>query len=144
MARTKIAGEEITTPVEELEVVIAAGEKAADEIEIPVSKLVRYRKIGGGSLRIDGRIIKPNQTFSIDPDRIPKAFLSTLVCLEPDRLSEVLEIPVKKVDTTFYEIREKTAKGWFGVYRRSDGKELTTKTLKEADAIAMVETLNKG
>lgn len=107
------------------------------------TKGVLYRKIGGGSLRIDGKIIKPNQTFRIDPDKIPSAFKKSLICLEPEKESEITEIPMKKIiDETIYEKFPKTAKGWFGVRRVEDGKEISTKSMKEEAADALIEKLN--
>jgi len=35
---------------------------------------VKWRKIGGGILRLGNRVIKPNQVFSASPDEIPESF----------------------------------------------------------------------
>lgn len=48
---------------------------------------VKYKKIGGGSLRINGQIIKPNQTFYAYPHQL-SAWENVVDCLEPDKLPE--------------------------------------------------------
>jgi hypothetical protein len=116
-------------------------------MERKTTKGLRWRKLGGGSLRyINGRIIKPNEVFTAELKDIPVAFLKSLECLDKDRLAEetVSEKEMIEAGETLYEKREKTAKGWFGVFRISDGKEMTETTLKEEAADAMVERLNKG
>lgn len=45
---------------------------------------IRWRKMGGGSLRfIRGKIIKPNEEFLARPDEIPTAFLRYVAPLDP-------------------------------------------------------------
>lgn len=36
---------------------------------------VLFRKLGGGSFRFGGKIIKPGQTFAARPEVLPKAFM---------------------------------------------------------------------
>ena len=50
-------------------------------VEVVVEKL-RWRKLGGGSLRLNNRIIKPGEIFFADLAELPKAFLDTLECLD--------------------------------------------------------------
>lgn len=46
-------------------------------------KKIRYQKLGGGSLRMLNRIIKPNQIFSAYPEEIPEAFNRWIKPLDP-------------------------------------------------------------
>ena len=43
---------------------------------------LKYRKLGGGSLRLLGRIIKPGEIFYADPDDLPASFADVLECLD--------------------------------------------------------------
>ncbi len=110
----------------------------------PATELVKYKKIGGGSLRIDGMIIKPHQIVLLNPNSISPAFAKSLQCMEPDKLADVEGKEAEQVDQTIYEMRPKTAAGWFGVFRVSDDKEMTAKSLKEEQALQLIKALNKG
>jgi hypothetical protein len=44
---------------------------------------IQWKKIGGGSLRWRGQIIKPGQIFIASPEDIPEAFRGSLVSLGP-------------------------------------------------------------
>ena len=46
------------------------------------SKAIKWRKIGGGSLRWNGKIIKPNEIFRARPEEVPLSFRKYLVALE--------------------------------------------------------------
>lgn len=112
-----------------------------------ISKGLRWKKLGGGSLRyINGKIIKPNETFVAELKDIPPMFLKSLECLDKDKLEEVMVSDQKLIEAgeVLYEKRPKTAKGWFGIYRVSDGKEMSESTLREEQADALVLKLNKG
>ena len=43
---------------------------------------IRWKKIGGGSLRFKGRIIKPGQVFRAKADEIPQSFRDVVVPLQ--------------------------------------------------------------
>ena len=46
------------------------------------TKVIRWKKVGGGSLRFKGRIIKPNQKFKASLEQIPVAFRDVVIPLE--------------------------------------------------------------
>ncbi len=46
---------------------------------LPVSELLKWRKVGGGSVRINGRIIKPNEVFLAMEDDLPHSFRDVIV-----------------------------------------------------------------
>ena len=48
------------------------------------SDQLRYKKLGGGSMRLPGRIIKPGQTFMARPDDIPAPFRKLCQLLSDD------------------------------------------------------------
>ena len=50
-----------------------------DEMTVPVKEERKWKKIGGGSLRWKGRIIKTNQTFNALESELPTAFVKQLV-----------------------------------------------------------------
>jgi len=44
----------------------------------------RFKKIGGGTLRFSGKIIKPGQVFTAFPSEIPKSFRDLVIALDGD------------------------------------------------------------
>jgi hypothetical protein len=66
-------------------------EKKVEPISIPIPappKVFRWQKIGGGHLYWRNHIIKPGQVFEATKEELPKSFMDTLICLEPDKLKE--------------------------------------------------------
>jgi exopolysaccharide biosynthesis protein len=45
---------------------------------------MRWKKVGGGSLRLGGRIIKPGQVFEAFPSEISKSFKNLVISLDGD------------------------------------------------------------
>lgn len=60
----------------------------------PKKGQVLYQKIGGGSLRIGGLIIKPGEKFLMDEGRLPEAFMD---CVEELDAAGTASKPKKKV-----------------------------------------------
>ena len=54
------------------------------QVVVPVveKRVYRWKKLGGGSLRFAGKIIKPNEIFISTKEDIPAAFLDLLECLD--------------------------------------------------------------
>jgi len=98
----------------------------------------QFVKKGGGSLYMDGRIIKPNQKFWAFPSQIPENFRDVIVPANPKK--------------TFDEavVKEKQIKGTYTLNGRSNGKYdilgpsgkvLNTQPLDKDEADAMIKKL---
>lgn len=109
-------------------------------------KKITWRKIGGGSFRFKGAIIKPNQKFVAAPSEIPKAFRDLLIPLEDLPPREEVDTPApvpKKVIQPSFTIRPRgNSKTWFDIIN-SEGKVLNEKALKKDDAEAFINDLTK-
>ncbi len=53
-----------------------------ERTKMPDDGMIWWRKTGGGSLRFNGKIIKPNEKFRARPDQIPKGFRDVIIPLE--------------------------------------------------------------
>jgi len=65
---------------------------------------VLYKKVGGGSFRLENRIIKPNQTFYAYPYEIPEAFKDVVLPMEEFEPPKVMVVdfhlePIPDTDT---------------------------------------------
>ncbi len=99
---------------------------------------IRWRKIGGGSLVLGKRFIKPNQVFLARPDEIPKGFLD---CIKPlEDLPE--EKPVKSI--TAYEIRSlgSGALDGYAVCNKATGKCMSEGVLTRTQADQLLGSLS--
>jgi hypothetical protein len=108
---------------------------------------VRYKKIGGGSLRIsiNGRavIIKQNEVFSAFPSEIPKAFKDTVIPLDPVFEEKVIQTEKPKpVNITFTMQPRGKSKSLFDVIDGM-GKVLNDKPLTKAVAESLINDLAK-
>lgn len=101
-------------------------------------KRIRWKKIGGGSLVIGKRIIKPNQEFRARPDEIPKGFLD---CIKPlEDLPE--DEPIKS--STVYEVRslgEGELSG-YALYNKATGKKMNETPLTQTQAKQLLGSLS--
>jgi len=99
--------------------------------------VIRWRKDGGGSLRIKKRIIKPGQIFWAHPDEIPEGFRD--VCIPLD------DIPQKKTEpivarTPQYTYTKRDTSNYYDVFD-SQGKKVNERALTKAKAIELIESL---
>lgn len=128
---------------------------------------IRYRKIGGGSLRWKGKIIKPNEVFSALPDEIPEAFRRHLVAIDPEPeeapFAPVQKLMIRKKEPSGqdygngedspdsapdeetvpdgdYLIQPKGV-GWFEIVNTASGKVINEKSLRKADAEKLLQEL---
>lgn len=101
---------------------------------------IRWKKIGGGALRLKNRIIKPGQIFSARVDEIPKAFLDT--CIPLDEVPVVLEAPLNVV-THAYKIELKGNSKFLYDVVDDNGKIINEKGLKKEVAEQLVKDLEK-
>ena len=105
-------------------------------------KLIRFRKIGGGSLRLGNRIIKQNQVFSAYQDEISKAFWDCIIPLNPKEIEEDTEaIDTQKEETDPLYFVKKKGGAWYDIVSR-EGKVINEKSLHKKEAEQMCEELN--
>lgn len=104
----------------------------------------RWRKIGGGSLRWGGKIIKPNQVFRAWPEEIPDSFKDTLIPVD-GQATDKKETENRKiaetetVDRTYY--KKHIGGGKYHVYNDAD-KQITEELVTKDKADEMLEALN--
>lgn len=113
-----------------------------EEIKNPNDGKIRYKKLGGGSFRLHGKIIKPGQVFLARPNEIPKAFKDVLVPQEPLPENISVEEQIVKASLPEYSLQERNRKGWFDIVNK-DGKKLNEKALKEEEANQLLKDLSK-
>jgi len=70
----------------------------------PQEPVIRWKKLGGGSLRIGRRIIKPGEVFKATKSEIPRAFKDMVIPLEnlPAESPEVAPQPANPPVTLVY------------------------------------------
>jgi len=132
--------EEETEDEDEPEVKTKVETKTVKDIPVDdsVDAPVRFRKEGGGCLRIGGKLIKPGQEFSERLSVIPKAFLTSLTRLDGGSM-EVTEKRVKK-ETLFALAPGEGDK--FLVINIKTKKPITTLSFPKDEAEEMVKALN--
>jgi hypothetical protein len=103
-----------------------------------------FKKIGGGSLRLGGKIIKPGEIFSANPESIPKGFKDLIVPLEEGPQEEEKKIRVNlDITKSAYKVvnRGKSAL-WFDVVD-ANGKVINEKAMKKEQAEKLASDLSK-
>jgi len=120
----------------------------------PASTEIRvWKKIGGGSLRFNGRIIKPGQTFRATRNELPEAFLDVIVLADsapgnrpnpkfPPAKGPAGPPEIKPVEVVYTVKARETGGGWYDVVD-SNGKALNEKALKKETAEKLVHDLSK-
>lgn len=99
-----------------------------------------YRKVGGGSLRLPNKIIKPGEKFRARPEDIPRAFRDLCIPME-----NVKEAPVKKIEVveSVYKLQPRgTNKQWWDVVD-ANGKVMNEKAMKKDIAEKLISDLSK-
>ena len=103
----------------------------------------RWRKLGGGSFRLNNRVIKPNQVFRASPEDIPEAFRDVVVCLD-DLPADELEHAIEQTAEAFsggYQIRARGVGGWCDIVD-AQGKIVNEQALRREDAENLLRELN--
>lgn len=105
-----------------------------------------WKKVGGGSLRIGNRIIKPDQIFEAFPEEISPAFRNMVIPVSGNASfveAEAQEALPTEVVKPSYEIKPRgTNNMWFDVVD-GNGKVINEKALKKEVAEKLVEDLLK-
>lgn len=104
-----------------------------------MTKEIKYRKLGGGSLRIGRRIIKQGQVFSCNPDLLSEGILMYLEVVgkvsTAKKSKEIVE-NIEKRDYILYAF----GKGWYGI-KDNNGKLISEKKMRRSDAEEMLHSL---
>jgi len=122
--------------------IIATDDPEADVVQ-------KWKKIGGGSFRLNGKIIKPGQTFKAAENEIPEAFRDLIILAEDAPVGigkrptprKVKAPEIKPVEVT-YLVKPRETVGWFDVVD-SNGKALNEKALRKEIAEKLVRDLAK-
>jgi hypothetical protein len=99
-----------------------------------------WKNTGGGSHRLHGKIIKPNQRFRAHPDEISEGFRDVIIPLS--------ELPPSETDKPLdvikaeYELRSRGAGGWFDIVNTATDKPVNDKALKRPAADKLLKELN--
>lgn len=103
--------------------------------------LIQWRKMGGGTLRFNNRIIKPGQVFSASVDDIPKAFRDTVVPIDPVKAVKK-EKPVEDAKGNDFSLSER-GEGFWDVID-SKGKAKNEEALSKDEAEKLLAELLKS
>jgi len=107
------------------------------------NKKVKFKKIGGGSLRFQGKIIKPNQEFWADPIDIPETFRDIVIPVDPlglEKKKETVEEVKEGESSVVYSLKHRGG-GWFDVINSETGKVINEKALPKGEAEKLIESL---
>ena len=118
-----------------------------------VDTVQTWKKIGGGSLRLNGKIIKPGQVFKAVESEIPTAFRDCIVpaadapkgtgkAFMPKKTKTKGNAPVIQPVEVVYTAKARGSGGWYDVVD-SNGKALNEKALKKDIADKLVRDLAK-
>jgi hypothetical protein len=100
---------------------------------------IRWKKIGGGSFKLNNRLIKPGQVFVARPDEIPLAFRDVVIA--QDAIIEPTPEKIKVVQSIFTVQPHGQSKSWFDVVS-PEGKVINDKGKKKAEADQLAKELN--
>jgi hypothetical protein len=108
-------------------------------IEIREEK-IRYKKVGGGALKLKNHFIKPNEIFMAYPSEIPKSFKDVIIPLDEIK---TVPAPPLKVTPLQYKIQpSKKGEDLFDVVG-PNGKILNEKALSKAVATKLLNDLSR-
>ena len=105
-------------------------------------KLIKWKKIGGGSFRLySGKIVKKNEVFSAPLHHIPLAFRDTLQPINKEDIEKEIGNVSLEGKQHKYTIQPHT-RGWWNII---DGNEkvVNEKALRKSDAEKMLKNLEE-
>lgn len=106
---------------------------------------IRWKKVGGGALRLRNRIIKPGQVFYATPAEISKSFRDVVKPLDgvnPDDPKPNEPIKVEAVKVEYQVVPRGDSTAWFDVIGPG-GKAINTKALRKDIAEKFAQDLAK-
>ena len=115
-----------------------------DEVVVEVREVVltKFKKLGGGCLHFNNRIIKPGQIFSYDKTKLSKSFLDVLeVVSNGTEVAGVAETKADAPPPVRYEATEGKDGIWI-VTNVKTGKKISTGKLSKEEVDALVKNLN--
>lgn len=138
---------------------MAKKDNEVKKVDVTIEGMRCYQKLGGGTLRISNRIIKPGQNFWIAPESIPTGFKSYLkeVPADPKAVVVTTVVPAKpriqeaEIVAEKFEMVEATdengeviMKGETPLYNviGEDKKPMNDKPLRKAKAEELLNSLN--
>jgi hypothetical protein len=121
--------------------------------EVEVAGKPKWKKLGGGSLRIGNRIIKPNEEFYALPEEISPAFRSMVKPISGDatfkKVAAVDKVPEDApkekdiVKTGFEMVPHGQSASWFDVVNTATGKLVNEKAMHKEVATKLLADLLK-
>ena len=100
-----------------------------------------WKKVGGGSFQLNGKMIKPNQQFKASLNEIPKAFRDVVIPMQsvPETIEET---PMPGTKAT-YILEPTKRKGFYNVVQEATGKKMNEKVLNKETADQLIKDLEK-
>lgn len=121
------------------------GKKGNEEVVSTTNYVkIRWRKIGGGSLRWNNKIIKPGEIFEADEDKLPKAFMDTLICVNPEDRGKIQEAQKaeKQTKEILYKLQSDTEDENLWNIINEEGKPINEKPMVKEEADALLFSVN--
>ena len=104
--------------------------------------VVTWKKIGGGSLRLGNKIIKPGQIFIASPSEIPPLFRNLVIPLGDVPKEKLAPTPAVKVTKSAYKMVPRgQSKTWFDVVDKNE-KQMNEKALNKESALSLIKSLS--
>lgn len=97
--------------------------------------LKEFVKVGTGSLRYQGKIIKPGQHFMADPKLLPSSFMDVIQPVDKGVPPQQEEAPKSK-----FTVVSRGGGGWYDVVDEN-GKVVNEKALKYQAALDLIKSL---
>lgn len=111
------------------------------------SDVLQFRKIGGGSLRFNGKLIKPNQIFEAKKEDIPVSLRDIVIPIgrtwselegtddnKGDVVKKLPEEEKKEIEqavTKYLVVPHGNSNSWFDVVNAQTGKPINEKALRK-------------
>ena len=107
----------------------------------PEDGTIRWIKKGRGSLRFNGKIVKPNQVFSAREDEIPTTFRDSIIPVDPRQITQKEDtppVPPEKLKSVYEAIH--VSGGWYNVVDEN-GKVMNENKLRAQTAQTFIDSL---
>jgi len=111
------------------------------------NNVFQFKKIGGGSLRLNGKIIKPNEVFTAKKEEIPASLRNVIVPLGTtwsnidsdgfQGVNEVKKFPeeekkeIEQAVPKYLVVPRGNSNSWFDVVNAQTGKPINEKALRK-------------